>query len=389
MGGVSGERGLGQGEGITLESTLRPIPLESVDGWKKIPVYECGEKLVPVGPFSLFSDCDTSAVYFGERGGGTMINFLGRPVDRRVSLITHFVREGVLERLQFAQSSLPEGYYFKFFDNYRPLEVQQALFDAQKEKFRIAHPDWFEKELDKRTQTYVSLPSPNTARGTTHPSPHSTGGVVDLTIIRLSDAGQRLLRELNTKKAFGELAYEISDNEKGDFKEVICWIEAEAKRKRWSKIYHDTVMKNWLSEYRYFKEKAQIFHDYSTELDMGTGFDYFGPEAGTRYFEGLSLQRELTAREQLVLQNRRFLYRIMVQAGFANYPEEWWHYSYGDNMWAVIKNKPYAIYGGVSEMSVHNQTMEWARRGVYGDALSRVGQRKLFIPTLEIDPSRN
>ena len=316
MGCIYRERQEGQIDKVRPEFTLKPIPLESVDGWKYIPVLECGEKLVPVGSFSSFSDCDTSAIYFGERGEGSAVNFLGQPVDRSVSLITHFVRVGVLERLRLAQSLLPWGYYFKFFDNYRPLKVQQALFNAQKEKLRATHTEWNESQLDEATQRYVSLPSPNSSRGTTHPSHHSTGGVVDLTVIQLLKEGQRLLQELNVKRFSGKLAYAISDNEQRDFQEVIRWIKAEAKRKRWSIAQLAIVMKNWLSLYRYFKEKAQIFHDYSRELAMGTEFDYFGPEAGTRYFEVLNLQDKLTMGQQLALRNRRFLYKVMKRAGF-------------------------------------------------------------------------
>lgn len=367
-----------------------PIPIESVAGWKGIHVQECGEGLVSVGPFSpYFSDCDTSAVYFGERGQGESVNFVGHPIDRSVSLLTHYVREGVLVRLRIAQSLLPLGCYFKLFDTYRPLDVQQALFDAQYEKLSKEHPEWPEKKLDEETQKYVSLSSPNPALGTIHPSPHSTGGVVDLTIIRLSEEGQRLLQDLNTRKLDRRLRYPISDTELADYESVVSWIHTEAKRKKWARVLRDTVLENWLAQYRYFKEKAEIFHTHSQELDMGTSFDYFGSEAGIRYFEDLNKERSLNDREKEILRNRRLLYHVMKEAGFANYPEEWWHFSYGDNMWAAINHKLYTIYGGVTEMNNDNKTMEWARRGVFIDALSRVGKPKLFIPSLEIDPSKN
>ena len=43
--------------------------------------------------------------------------------------------------------------------------------------------------------------------------------------------------------------------------------------------------------------------------------------------------------------NRRMLYWLMIEAGFTNHPDEWWHYSYGDQMWAKLSNKPAAFYG--------------------------------------------
>ena len=373
---------------VTFEQDFNPIPKTSVDGWKKIPVIESTEsheKLIPIGPFSpYFSDCDMSAVYFGERGEGESINFVGHPVDRNVSLLTHYVREDVLNKLGIAQSVLPTGCYFRLYDTYRPLEMQQALFDAQYEKLRHEHPDWSKEKLEVQTQTYVSLPSPDPTHGTIHPSPHSTGGVVDLTIIRLSDEGQQLLHDLNFRELEGKLNYPISKAEKTDYDSVVSWIHTEATKKGWTKTYCDIVLKNWMPQYRYFKEKAEIFHVHSQELDMGTSFDHFGLEAGMRYFEELSHQRELDEKEGAILHNRRFLYRIMTEAGFANYPEEWWHWSYGDNMWAANKQKSYAIYSTVV-MNEDDKTFEWARKGVYTDALSRIGKPVLFASFIEKD----
>ena len=52
-------------------------------------------------------------------------------------------------------------------------------------------------------------------------------------------------------------------------------------------------------------------------LDMGTSFDFFGPEAG-HYFENLSDE---------VKQNRLLLKRIMQKSGFIPFNSEWWHYN--------------------------------------------------------------
>ncbi len=43
--------------------------------------------------------------------------------------------------------------------------------------------------------------------------------------------------------------------------------------------------------------------------------------------------------------NRRLLYWLMTEAGFANHPEEWWHYSWGDQMWAKLTGRDAAFYG--------------------------------------------
>lgn len=43
--------------------------------------------------------------------------------------------------------------------------------------------------------------------------------------------------------------------------------------------------------------------------------------------------------------NRRVLYWTMVRAGFAPHPDEWWHYSFGDQTWAKVHGEPAALYG--------------------------------------------
>lgn len=53
------------------------------------------------------------------------------------------------------------------------------------------------------------------------------------------------------------------------------------------------------------------------ELDMGTAFDHFGPEA-SHGFEGISPEAK---------RNRRLLKRIMKRHGFEPFDSEWWHYN--------------------------------------------------------------
>ncbi len=53
-------------------------------------------------------------------------------------------------------------------------------------------------------------------------------------------------------------------------------------------------------------------------LDMGTGFDLFDPRANTD-------SPEISARQRA---NRQQLLRAMQAEGFANYPLEWWHYTF-------------------------------------------------------------
>ncbi|MGA2655068.1 MAG: M15 family metallopeptidase [Gammaproteobacteria bacterium] len=42
---------------------------------------------------------------------------------------------------------------------------------------------------------------------------------------------------------------------------------------------------------------------------------------------------------------RHMMSKVLTQVGFANYPTEYWHWSYGDRYWAYQKGQSHAIYG--------------------------------------------
>ena len=71
-------------------------------------------------------------------------------------------------------------------------------------------------------------------------------------------------------------------------------------------------------------------------LDMGTKIADFSDSEKIKPFS-----KQITDVQQ---KNRLLLRSIMVQAGFAPFDGEWWHFSYGDKEWAGYYKKPYAIY---------------------------------------------
>lgn len=71
-----------------------------------------------------------------------------------------------------------------------------------------------------------------------------------------------------------------------------------------------------------------------TTLDMGTDYLEFNKHTET-YSNSLTQQQ---------IENRKLLNQMMTEEGFVNYPAEWWHFSYGDKMWAAYSNKKVAFY---------------------------------------------
>jgi D-alanyl-D-alanine dipeptidase len=72
-----------------------------------------------------------------------------------------------------------------------------------------------------------------------------------------------------------------------------------------------------------------------TRIDMGNPMNTVGEKSNT-FAEGLTPQQE---------KNRMMLYDTLTNAGFVNIASEWWHYSYGDQYWALYNKLPHALYG--------------------------------------------
>ena len=151
-------------------------------------------------------------------------------------------------------------------DGWRPLPLQQALFDRYKDELARDHPGLDDERLTELTRRFVAEPRSDPRS----PSPHNTGGSVDLTV---ADALGRI-------------------------------------------------------------------------LPMGSEFDETSDRSETLYFE--SRAGSLTEAERLVRGNRRLLYHAMAAAGFTNYPDEWWHFDYGNQNWALMSGHKAAIYGGAT-----------------------------------------
>jgi len=77
-------------------------------------------------------------------------------------------------------------------------------------------------------------------------------------------------------------------------------------------------------------------------IEMGSMVDQMD-ETSYPYFYA-SIKNE----EAIIWNSRRNLLReIMTKFGFAQHPNEWWHFSYGDQLWAWKNKKANALYGKI------------------------------------------
>lgn len=289
------------------ETDYRQIPIPeipSVAGWKEIPITPINERLVPLGPFSSYWDIFTDSIYFGERQSSPYAEG-----ENNGTLLTQSVREDVAERLRVAQQNLPPNMWLVVFDAFRPIEVQQSAYDSFIASLKERHPDYTEDELVEHAQKYVSLPSHDPTR----PSPHNTGGAVDLTVVRLP----------------------------ADVASKLTFIETQI----------DPESSDWKTQYALEMERIKLLSQFGQQLNFGTAYDFGGEEASLDYFERQLKKRPLTPSEQEALENRRILYHVMRTAGFEPYAPEWWHFnSTRSQMGAKTAGFPYAEYGSAEEM---------------------------------------
>jgi D-alanyl-D-alanine dipeptidase len=131
-----------------------------MDGWKDVRIHDCGEPLEQLGP--------------NERVAVHPI-YASRGYPEAVGTI--LLRSGVVKRLREAAAQLPDGLALLIWDGWRPLALQRRLYDDYRAEL-LSTAASSSGTLEGLVQMFVSVPSADPSR----PSPHLTGGAVDLTL---------------------------------------------------------------------------------------------------------------------------------------------------------------------------------------------------------------
>lgn len=78
-------------------------------------------------------------------------------------------------------------------------------------------------------------------------------------------------------------------------------------------------------------------------VDMGSPIDELSARSHPNYYA-----HHDHPQAQQYHHNRQILHEVMLKAGFQRNPREWWHFSYGDQMWAWLnQNNSTARYGRI------------------------------------------
>ncbi len=73
---------------------------------------------------------------------------------------------------------------------------------------------------------------------------------------------------------------------------------------------------------------------YHQPIEMGSPIDEISPRSYPDYFANSN-----DVKEQQYHRHRLILKEAMVAAGFRQHPNEWWHFSLGDQLWAWLMNQ--------------------------------------------------
>ena len=87
---------------------------------------------------------------------------------------------------------------------------------------------------------------------------------------------------------------------------------------------------------------------------MGTLFDEASPLSYAAALENDEADQE--ARH-----NRRILFNAMKTAGFTNLPSEWWHFDFGNQLWAYHSGAQQAVYGVAQPVSQETRWQDQLR----------------------------
>lgn len=139
----------------------KPIPVVEFPNVQKFEVEPVDEKIVSLSKAGFMC----ASAYYSDCLMG--------------SLKDCYARETVVKMLKEAESKLPNGYKFLILDAYRPIKVQQSLWDDYRAKIVKENPEKNDEEIDFLTSHFITKPSYDEMM----PSLHNTGGAVDLTIV--------------------------------------------------------------------------------------------------------------------------------------------------------------------------------------------------------------
>lgn len=134
-------------------------PEEPVSQLRRVPIRECGEAMYRVDEVcpSIWWVAE-HPVFSYER--------------------SKWARLTVLQMLERASGLLPSGMRLGLVEAWRHPGIQAAMYAASRKRIEAEFPHWTRSQITRRVNRFSAPPDPRV------PPPHTTGGAVDVTLIR-------------------------------------------------------------------------------------------------------------------------------------------------------------------------------------------------------------
>lgn len=279
--------------------------------------------------------------------------------DRRLesALVTPFVREGLAEKLDLMAQALVQDNPSRRLvlivaDAYRPVEVQNELYELFKKNLLIVRPELEADpdQLEIEVQKYVSRPDWENA-------PHFTGGAADVVV--------------------GEIDEAYWD----EYQELTARVESLLKPQANPKTGEIAQVRPFSAEIILIEQRrGQILREHTTLLDMGIKLSeiavdkegykltdsYYYEEREDRVRRGEPGAEPLSPEEIVCRDNRRIFDAAAKKAGIERYPVENWHLGVGTKF---QPDKDGKVYYGPIKLSLENWQHEGMMRALFRESV--------------------
>ncbi|WP_319765093.1 M15 family metallopeptidase [Maridesulfovibrio sp.] len=224
---------------VEHQKNLPAIPPEAKPDWSEVFTIEIRENNDRLLPLSLAE-------------GQILVRPAYFSAGIEKALPDCYARDEIRKRLLVANSLLPKGLRLIILDAWRSKETQTALFTACSKALEKAYPDIEADKIVKMTEEFVAPPSLSSER----PSPHATGGAVDLTIASVDGVPLHMGAPFDYPGPVSNTRYYEERVEKG---ERVTDLEQEALLNR--RLLYDVMIKagfvNYHGEWWHFEYGTQ------------------------------------------------------------------------------------------------------------------------------------
>jgi D-alanyl-D-alanine dipeptidase len=170
------------------------------------------------------------------------------------------------------------------------------------------------------------------------------------------------------RQGVAEKLYKVAKNLPGEFNLLVieCFRSTESQQQEWDRLFTEIKKVTQLPDEEVEKRVRLLVakplplanHHCGGAVDLTLCYpDGTLVDMGTPY---ISQIKDLSARDKVpMLSNnisdeatyfREVLRKHMEAEDFVWYPGEWWHYCYGDRMWAVYSGRTECVYGSIEEL---------------------------------------